>query len=108
MKTRKAYYKNGREVVRPRSIGHNGNTYLNPSDELLLSLGYEIKEIEVPEPAPYVPTYEQRVVQLIRERYDIDAELAILRQRDSKPEEFAEYNAYCEECKAKAKELCQS
>ena len=104
MKTRKVYYKNGREVVRPRSIARNGNTYLNPSDELLMSLGFEIKEIEVPEPTPYVPTYEQRVVQLIRERYDIDAELAILRQRDSKPEEFAEYNAYCEECKTKAKE----
>ena len=104
MKTRKAYYKNGKEVVRPRSIGHNGNTYLNPSDELLVSLGFEIKEVEVPEPMPYVPTYEQRVVQLIREKYSIDDELALQRQRDSKPEEFAEYNAYCEECKAKVKE----
>lgn len=105
MKTRKAYYKNGREIVRPKSIGHNGNTYLNPSDELLLSLGYEIKEEEVVEPT-YEPTYEEKVVQLIREKYSVDDELAILRQRDSKPEEFAEYNAYCEECKAKAKELC--
>lgn len=104
MKTRKAYYKNGKEVVRPRSIGHNGNTYLNPSDELLVSLGFEIKEVEVSEPTPYVPTYEQRVVQLIREKYSMDDELAILRQRDSKPEEFAEYNVYCEECKTKAKE----
>lgn len=104
MKTRKAYYKNGKEVVRPRSIVWNHCTYVPPTDELLISMGYEIKEIEVPEPTPYVPTYEQRVVQLIRERYDIDAELAILRQRDSKPEEFAEYNAYCEECKTKAKE----
>ena len=25
-------------------------------------------------------------------------------KRDSKPEEFAEYNAYCETCKTKAKE----
>lgn len=105
MKTRKAYYKNGREVVRPRSIGHHGNTYLNPTDELLISIGYEIKEVEVVEPTPYVPTYEERVVQLIREKYDVNQELAILRQRDSKPEEFAEYNAYCEECKSKAKEV---
>jgi hypothetical protein len=51
-----------------------------------------------------VPTYEERVVRLIREKYDLDAELAILRQRDSKPEEFAEYNNYCEKCKLIAKE----
>ena len=104
MKTRKAYYKNGREVVRPRSIGHNGNTYLNPSDELLVSLGFEIKEIEVPEPKPYVPTYEQRVVQLIRERYSMDYELRNLRMRDSDPDTFNEYYQYVEECKTKAKE----
>ena len=48
-------------------------------------------------------TYEQRVVDYIRERYTIDQEIAIQRQRDTKPEEFAEYNAYCEQCKLKAK-----
>jgi hypothetical protein len=44
--------------------------------------------------------YEQRVVNRIRERYSVDDELAILRQRDSKPEEFAEYNAFVEKVKA--------
>lgn len=39
----------------------------------------------------------------IRRRYSISSELAILRQRDTKPEEFAEYNAYAEACKAEAK-----
>ena len=39
----------------------------------------------------------------IRKKYSISAELAILRQRDTKPEEFAEYNAYAEACKAEAK-----
>ena len=39
----------------------------------------------------------------IRRRYSISSELAILRQRDSKPKEFAEYNAYAEACKAEAK-----
>lgn len=48
-------------------------------------------------------TYEQKVSYLIREKYTQDAEFAILRQRDIKPEEFAEYNAYCEECKTKVK-----
>jgi hypothetical protein len=105
MKTRKAYFKkNGREVLRPRSVVYNGCTYVPPTDEILLAAGYEIREIEVEEPTPYTPTYEERVVQLIREKYSMDDELAILRQRDSKPEEFAEYNAYCEKCKSIAKE----
>lgn len=47
--------------------------------------------------------YEQRVEQLIRERYTVSDELAILRQRDTKPEEFAAYNQFCEQCKAIAK-----
>jgi hypothetical protein len=48
--------------------------------------------------------YGQRIAELIRERYSMNDELAILRQRDSKPEEFAEYNAYVEQCKVEAKE----
>ena len=51
-----------------------------------------------------VSLYPERVTALIRERYTLDAELAIQRQRESKPEEFAEYNAYCEECKERARE----
>ena len=47
--------------------------------------------------------YRSMVSARIRSRYDLDAELAILRQRDSKPEEFAAYSAYAEECKAAVK-----
>lgn len=101
--TRIAYYKDGVEVSRPLSLVYNGNTYVPPTDELLVEAGYEIREVEIPEPTPIQPTYEERVVELIRLRYDINSELAILRQRDSKPEEFAEYNAYCEECKVQAR-----
>lgn len=50
-------------------------------------------------------TYSANVSSLIRKRYSVNDELAILRQRDSKPDEFAEYNTYCEQCKAKAKSL---
>lgn len=49
--------------------------------------------------------YSERVTKLIRERYSINDELAILRQRDTKPEEFEAYNTYAEECKKKAREL---
>ena len=47
--------------------------------------------------------YPQLVENKIRTKYSVSAELAILRQRDTKPEEFAEYNAFCELCKVEAK-----
>ncbi len=70
---------------------------------------------DVEEIAVYIPYTEDELEKIkeqkypllvesyIRERYSLSAELAILRQRDSKPEEFEEYNAYAEECKARAK-----
>lgn len=47
--------------------------------------------------------YGKLVTDKIRRRYSLNEELAILRQRDEKPEEFAAYNAYAEQCKAEAK-----
>lgn len=49
--------------------------------------------------------YGELVELLIRKKYNVSAELAILRQRDEKPEEFAEYNAYAEQCKIEAKKI---
>lgn len=49
--------------------------------------------------------YGELVERLIREKYSVSAELAILRQRDEKPTEFAEYNTYAEQCKKKAKTI---
>lgn len=59
------------------------------------AIAEEISEMQTPS----IP-YEQRVVSRIREVYSVDDELAILRQRDTKPEEFAEYNAFVEKIKA--------
>lgn len=50
-----------------------------------------------------ISLYGERVNALIRERYSIADEIALSRQRDEKPEEWAEYYAYCEECKERAK-----
>ena len=47
--------------------------------------------------------YENTVNAKIREKYTLSQELAILRQQTEKPEEYAEYYAYCEQCKAQAK-----
>lgn len=65
-------------------------------------------QLAEPEPVKQTPdprTYEQRIVQKIRTRYSISDELAILRQRDTKPDEFEAYFAFCEECKAAVKDV---
>lgn len=72
------------------------NVY-NPSEELILADGWTVYDNTQEE-------YENKVVELIREKYTLNQELAILRQRDVKTEEFEEYNSYVENCKAKAKE----
>ena len=51
----------------------------------------------------YQRALDNAIESKIRERYSVGNELAILRQRDEKPEEFAAYNAYVEECKAAVK-----
>lgn len=47
--------------------------------------------------------YGNQVNDLIRRRYSLSEELAILRQKDEKPDEYRTYFAFCEECKANAK-----
>ena len=47
--------------------------------------------------------YQNLVVSLIRKKYSINQELAILRQQNSKPQEYEEYFDYVEECKLQAK-----
>ena len=59
----------------------------------------ELKSIE---PIPQ-PEYKERIVSRIRAVYSIDDEIAILRQRDTKPEEFAEYNTFVEQIKEEEK-----
>jgi hypothetical protein len=48
--------------------------------------------------------YDEAVNERIRKRYSESQEFAILRQRDQKPEEYAAYFGYCEECKNYVKE----
>ena len=47
--------------------------------------------------------YDDAVDAEIRKRYSVSQEFAILRQREEKPDEYAAYYAYCEECKAYVK-----
>ena len=74
----------------------------NTEREIMIAAGLteeDFKPVTMAQP----DEYSKKVERLIRERYTVSDELAILRQRDTKPSEFAEYNAFCEECKLKAK-----
>ena len=55
-----------------------------------------------------MPTLGDLVDAMVRVQYTASNELALLRQRESKPDEFAEYNDFVEACKAEAKALLGS
>ena len=126
---------NGNLIYAPNTIEKEGKTIYNPSTETLMALGYKkIVRTEYPKDdkqykQEYVETadnitvvwniedyttmplekrkemYDDLVDKLIRRKYSVSAELAILRQRDVKYAEFLEYNEYAENCKIEAKAI---
>ena len=83
-----------------KSIEYNAHTGEITEREMTAE---EVAAMEAMHQQPQI-SYEQIVSDLIRERYTVDQELAINRQRDTKPEEFKEYFDFCEQCKIKAHE----
>ena len=66
------------------------------------------KLYELPDPEPVEikineAEYPSFVAMKIHEKYSVDDELAILRQKDEKPEEYAEYFAFCEKVKSEVR-----
>lgn len=59
------------------------------------------------ETSPVPMDYGETVNELIRRKYTLSEELAILRQRGTKAEEFEAYNAYAESCKGEARLLIE-
>lgn len=71
-----------------------------------LAIGLSVEQCEEVNEVPNIRNeedYGNQVNDLIRRRYSLSEELAILRQKDEKPDEYRAYFAFCEECKAKAK-----
>ena len=69
-------------------------------EEIQVYIPYTAKEIAKRKEESYPVMVEA----YIREKYSLSAELAILRQRDVKIDEFNEYDVYAEFCKNRAKE----
>lgn len=99
----KQYFKeiDGQKVFFQEPLIVGERQIFNASDEQIKAAGWQEY---TPEPTePYQPTYKERVVELIRQQYTIDDEIAILRQRETKPDEYQAWYDYCEQCKADAK-----
>ena len=62
---------------------------------------WEAETLLIPKPI----TYHSVIEALIRTRYTVSDELGFLRQRDTKPNEFEEYNIFVEDCKNIARSL---
>lgn len=58
-------------------------------------------------PRAFEKVYGDLVNDLVLRKYSMSAQIAIIRQRDTKPEEFEVFNAYVEQCKAEAKAILQ-
>jgi hypothetical protein len=102
----------------PRELG--GIAGFNHNEELCGKYGY--KELKRISKSGNLATYEDRgafiqevwksidmelygsrTAELIREKYSIDAELAVHRRKDINPVKFKDYSNFCETCKKKAK-----
>ena len=77
--------------------------YADNEREGLIDVGI----IPSPEEIPGKMDYGETVNELIRRKYTLSEELAILRQRGTKAEEFEAYNAYAESCKEEARLLIE-
>lgn len=72
-----------------------------------LAIGLSVEQCEEVGEIPQTintKAYEDKVDSLIRNRYSLSEELGILRQKDVKRAEYDAYFAYCEQCKAEARE----
>jgi hypothetical protein len=120
---------NEKIIYASKDIIIDGKRVINPTEEMMGSLGYKpIISTEYPRDdkhykQSYVENedhitlvwldnedeywatvdYEEAVNNEIRKRYNESQEFAILRQKEEKPDDYAEYYNYCEECKAYVK-----
>lgn len=72
-----------------------------------LAIGLSVEQCEEVDEIPQTTNtkaYEDKVDSLIRNRYSLSEELGILRQKDTKKAEYDAYFAFCEQCKAEARE----
>ena len=60
------------------------------------------------QPSQTKAEYDAEVERLIALRYSYGKEIEVNRERDTRPEQFAAYMAYVEECKVRAREIARN
>lgn len=95
--SKEVYSDSGKFVHRLGTESYFKRSTLLPGD----TVGKFEEVDEIPEETG--TNYNEEVNSMIRQRYSLSEELAILRQRDSKPDEFEAYNEYAEYCKVEVK-----
>ena len=95
--SKEVYSDSGKFVHRLGTESYFKRSTLLPGD----TVGKFEEVDEIPEETG--TNYNEEVNSMIRQRYSLSEELAILRQRDSKPDEFDAYNEYAEYCKVEVK-----
>lgn len=90
-----------KEVVK---IWDNG-VIREATKEEIIKMEIEQKQTETEIPYEETLSYGELANLFIRERYTLSEELAIIRQKTEKPDEYTEYFTYCEECKERAKQI---
>ena len=88
------------------TIKINGRWVSNPTLEQFLAQGWEEYTPDPVQPVQptYEETYKNKVVELIRQQYDINDEFAIHRHKDDEPEAWQQYFNYVETCKEEARQ----
>lgn len=56
-------------------------------------------------PDVFKKVYSKAIEERVALRYSPQQEIAIIRQKERKPEEYEEYDAYVEQCKAEVKAI---
>lgn len=72
-------------------------------DDFNEDLTFSVEKYNARKQKEILNNYENMLISKIRKRYNMNQELAILRQKDTKPEEYQEYFDYVERCKQEAK-----
>lgn len=100
-KTVKEFPNGGKEVEKVWDVEPvKGQEAYDEHEDILVFIPYTHNELEIQRKAKY----ENLVERLIREQYSLNAEIAIIRQQNEKPDEYKAYYDFAESCKSKAKE----
>lgn len=105
LKRPKVYYITENETISNQYFLEEERETTNKARTIALKNGYvQVEPLIKVKGVLYCPKdYKDIVIDLIREKYCVNDEIAIIRQKETKPSEFAEYNTFVEDCKCIAR-----